>query len=117
MAEIYRSRAGRDAIEQQYRNALDRWPVANRRFTVPTRHGDTFVIASDKELASPAMPGQLILGGRDELLRSAETRDRMQRAVAQQLTYLENDGHLLPRQTERVAEFLSGAAVRSRCCR
>ena len=53
------------------------------------------------------MPVQLILGGKDALLRSSETRDRMQRLAPQlQLTYLENDGHLVPRQTATIAEFL-----------
>jgi pimeloyl-ACP methyl ester carboxylesterase len=72
---------------------------------------DALPIRTDEELASLKVPVQLIVGGRDALLRSDETRDRMQRAVSNlQLAYLENEGHILPRQTERIAEFLRGAA-------
>jgi pimeloyl-ACP methyl ester carboxylesterase len=72
---------------------------------------DTLPIRTDDELASLKMPVQLIVGGQDALLRTAETRDRMQRGVPHlQLTYLENEGHILPRQTEQIAEFLRAAA-------
>jgi len=68
---------------------------------------DRLPVRTDDELASLTMPVQLIVGGRDALLRSAETRDRLQRAVPHlQLTYLEHDGHILPRQTDRIAAFL-----------
>jgi pimeloyl-ACP methyl ester carboxylesterase len=72
---------------------------------------DKLPIRTDGELASLTMPVQLIIGGKDALLRSDETRDRMLRCVARlQLTYLENEGHILPRQTNRIAEFLRGTA-------
>jgi pimeloyl-ACP methyl ester carboxylesterase len=72
---------------------------------------DRLPIRTDAELASLKMPVQLIVGGKDALLQSDETRDRMQRCVPHlQLTYLENEGHILPRQTARIAEFLRGAA-------
>jgi pimeloyl-ACP methyl ester carboxylesterase len=45
MAGIYKSEAGRRAIEAFYRNVLARWPVANEHVIVPTRHGETLVIA------------------------------------------------------------------------
>ena len=65
-------------------------------------------IRTDDELAALRMPVQLILGGHDTLLRSQETRDRMQRLVPQvHLTYVENEGHLLPRQTATIAEFVT----------
>ena len=73
---------------------------------------DTLPIRTDAELASLTMPVQLIVGGQDALLRSDATRDRILRCVPLlQLTYLENDGHILPRQTERIAEFLRAPAL------
>ena len=68
---------------------------------------DKLPIRTDDELAGLRMPVQLIVGGRDALLRSAETRDRMTRSVRNlQVVYLENEGHILPRQTATIAEFL-----------
>lgn len=69
---------------------------------------DALPIRTDAELARLTMPVQLILGGKDTLLRSSETRDRMVRCVPNlRLTYLENEGHILPRQTGVIAGFLS----------
>lgn len=45
MTGIYKSEAGRQAIEAFYRKALTRWPVTNEHVSVRTRHGETFVIA------------------------------------------------------------------------
>ena len=53
MAEIYKSKSGQEAVERLYRNTLQRWPVPNRQFAVPTRHGDTFVIESGEADATP----------------------------------------------------------------
>ena len=65
-------------------------------------------IRTDAELAGLTMPVQLILGGNDVLIRSRETRDRMERLVPQlHLTYLENEGYILPPQTGAISEFLS----------
>jgi pimeloyl-ACP methyl ester carboxylesterase len=70
---------------------------------------DKLPVRTDDELASLKMPVQVIVGGKDALLRSDETGDRMQRTVTNlQLTYLENEGHVLLRQTERITEFLRG---------
>ena len=41
MARIYKSQAGQQAVEQLYRDVLQRWPVANRHVVIPTRQGDT----------------------------------------------------------------------------
>jgi pimeloyl-ACP methyl ester carboxylesterase len=69
---------------------------------------DALPIRSDEELARLTMPVQLIVGGRDTLLRSSETRDRMARCVPSlRLSYLENEGHILPRQTATIASFLN----------
>lgn len=73
-------------------------------------------IRSDEELAGLAMPVQLIVGRNDAMIRSAETRDRMERLVEDlHVTWLESDGHLMGSQAARVMSFLqtierSGAA-------
>jgi hypothetical protein len=60
------------------------------------------------------MPVQLILGGREVMLRSQETRQRMERLVQQlQVIYLDNDGHILPPQTRVVLEFLKATTTES----
>ena len=45
MTGIYKSEAGRQAIEAFYRKVLARWPVTNEHVSVRTRHGETLVIA------------------------------------------------------------------------
>jgi len=55
MRGIYKSEAGRQAIEAFYRKALERWPVANEHIIVPTRHGETFVIACGPVGAPPVL--------------------------------------------------------------
>ncbi|HXC56970.1 MAG TPA: alpha/beta hydrolase [Rhizomicrobium sp.] len=55
MTPIWKSQAGRDAVEARYRAFLNFWPQPNRQFTVPTRQGDTFVIASGPESAPPLL--------------------------------------------------------------
>ena len=53
MGAIYKSEAGRHAIGEFYRAALARWPVANDQIVIPTRHGDTFVVACGPSGAPP----------------------------------------------------------------
>jgi pimeloyl-ACP methyl ester carboxylesterase len=55
VADIYKSEAGRQQIEAQYRRILERWPVACEHRIVPTRHGDTFVIVSGDSSAPPVV--------------------------------------------------------------
>jgi pimeloyl-ACP methyl ester carboxylesterase len=50
---IYKSEEGKQKIEALYRQALQRWPVPNRQLLVPTRQGDTFVIASGEANETP----------------------------------------------------------------
>jgi pimeloyl-ACP methyl ester carboxylesterase len=65
-------------------------------------------IRTDEELASLRMPVQAMVGGKDVLLRSAETRDRLERLVpGAQVTWLADEGHVLPRQTDATATFLA----------
>jgi pimeloyl-ACP methyl ester carboxylesterase len=46
MSAIYRSEAGARAVRERYLQFLDRWPVPGERLTLPTREGETFVMAS-----------------------------------------------------------------------
>ena len=55
MAAIYKSESGRQAIEAQYRLALERWPVPCEQLFVSTRQGDTFIVASGVRSARPLM--------------------------------------------------------------
>lgn len=51
----YRSAAGATAVQQRYRELLAAWPVPSRQFTIPTRAGDTFVVASGPGDAPPVI--------------------------------------------------------------
>lgn len=55
MSAIYKSEAGRAAIAARYQELLRRWPVAVERLHVPTREGDTFVLASGPKDAPPVV--------------------------------------------------------------
>jgi pimeloyl-ACP methyl ester carboxylesterase len=55
MTGIYKTPEGRRLVEEQYRRILTHWPVENRQFHVPTRQGETFVIACGEESAQPAL--------------------------------------------------------------
>jgi pimeloyl-ACP methyl ester carboxylesterase len=52
---IYKSEAGKQAVEAFYRAALQRWPVPHREAVVPTCQGDTFVVVSGSEQAPPVV--------------------------------------------------------------
>jgi pimeloyl-ACP methyl ester carboxylesterase len=63
-------------------------------------------LRTDGELASLAMPVQLILGSTDRLIRSTDTRVRMERTVKDlHLTWLEHEGHMLGSQAPRLLGF------------
>jgi pimeloyl-ACP methyl ester carboxylesterase len=72
-------------------------------------------VASDAALAGLAMPVMAVVGGRDVLIDSAETRRRLERHVARAEVHVLPDAyHLLPSQTESVLAFLrrvGGAAL------
>ncbi|MFV2088653.1 alpha/beta fold hydrolase [Micromonospora sp. LOL_021] len=55
MSPIYRSEGARRTVEQRYRALLRRWPVPATEPTVPTRHGDTFVIVCGPRDAPPVV--------------------------------------------------------------
>ncbi|MRH89940.1 alpha/beta fold hydrolase [Nocardia sp. SYP-A9097] len=53
VAPIYKSAAGAAAIAEQYREVLRAWPIPSEQLLVPTREGDTFVIAAGPRDAPP----------------------------------------------------------------
>lgn len=57
--DIYRSDQGRQAVAAAYEEVLRRWPVPAQRLTVPTRLGDTFIVAS----GAPDRPPLVLLHG------------------------------------------------------
>jgi len=55
MPNIYKSQKGERAIKDRYLQFLKYWPVANQHLWIPTREGETFVIASGPESAPPVI--------------------------------------------------------------
>ncbi|MFH8407645.1 alpha/beta fold hydrolase [Streptomyces sp. NPDC018019] len=55
MSTIYKSMSGAREIQRRYEEALDGWPVPAERIRVPTREGETFVIASGPPDAPPVV--------------------------------------------------------------
>ncbi len=53
MTNIWRSEEGARAVQQQYVRVLDSWPVPHERLRLPTREGDTFVLAWGAHAAPP----------------------------------------------------------------
>jgi len=63
---------------------------------------------ADDALANLTMPVLAIVGGRDALLDSADTRRRLSRhAQDATVVLIPEAGHLLPSQSERIARFLT----------
>lgn len=59
MTTIYKTESGGREIQQWYLEILARWPVANEHVRVPTREGETFVVAC----GPPDAPPLLLLHG------------------------------------------------------
>jgi pimeloyl-ACP methyl ester carboxylesterase len=55
MASIFKSLEGESAIKDLYVQFLKHWPVVNQHLRIPTREGETFVIASCPEAAPPVV--------------------------------------------------------------
>ena len=55
MTNIYKSPEGERAVQGRYRLFLQYWPVANEQLRVPTREGETFIIACGDEKAPPLL--------------------------------------------------------------
>jgi pimeloyl-ACP methyl ester carboxylesterase len=67
-------------------------------------------VFSDDALARLKMPVLAIVGGKDVLLDSAETKRRLEGSVAHaEVHYLPEAGHFIPAQTAPILEFLSRA--------
>ncbi|HLK50986.1 MAG TPA: alpha/beta fold hydrolase [Bryobacteraceae bacterium] len=60
MPRIYKSSAGERLVKERYRAFLQRWPAAHQQLRVLTGQGETFVVASGAEGASPLV---LLHGG------------------------------------------------------
>ena len=55
MSGIYRSERGEREVRARYREVLGRWPSANQQLHVPTREGETFIVASGRAEAPPVI--------------------------------------------------------------
>lgn len=55
MSTIFKSASGMRAVRERYLHFLDRWPVPCERITVPTREGETFVLACGPKDAPPLL--------------------------------------------------------------
>ncbi|RRD20622.1 alpha/beta hydrolase [Brucellaceae bacterium VT-16-1752] len=67
----------------------------------------TIPLVSDEDLSSLKMPVLIIIGGRDALINSNETRRRVESTMANaKLHYLEHAFHHLPNQRETIFNFL-----------
>jgi pimeloyl-ACP methyl ester carboxylesterase len=64
-------------------------------------------VFSDEALQRLTMPVMAIVGGKDVLMDSAETKRRLERNVPRaEVRYIPEAGHLIPRQTAPIVEFL-----------
>jgi pimeloyl-ACP methyl ester carboxylesterase len=55
MRSIYKSAEGERAVRERYLEILKYWPVANQQLRVPTREGETFIVACGEENAPPLL--------------------------------------------------------------
>ena len=55
MPQIYKSPEGERLVRERYLRFLQRWPTANKQLRVPTREGETFVVASGDPAAPPVV--------------------------------------------------------------
>ncbi|WP_030376003.1 alpha/beta fold hydrolase [Streptomyces rimosus] len=53
MSTIYKSASGEQQLRQRYQEALAAWPVPAEHLRIPTREGETFVVASGPKEAPP----------------------------------------------------------------
>jgi len=55
MNSIYKSAEGEHTVRDRYFEILKYWPVPNRQLRVPTREGETFIVACGDESAPPLL--------------------------------------------------------------
>jgi pimeloyl-ACP methyl ester carboxylesterase len=60
---VYKSQEGEKLVQERYRKFLDRWPIPNQQFHVPTREGETFVVSCGNACGDEAAPPLLLLHG------------------------------------------------------
>jgi pimeloyl-ACP methyl ester carboxylesterase len=69
-------------------------------------------VFNDEDLKRLTMPMLAILGGRDVLLDSAETKRRLERTVPHaDIRYYPEMGHFIPGQNAAILEFLRRSAA------
>jgi hypothetical protein len=51
MAHIYKSAEGERSVRERYLRFLEHWPVPSQQLRVPTREGETFIVACGEENA------------------------------------------------------------------
>jgi len=59
MRSIYKSAEGEHAVRERYLEILKRWPVPNQQLRVPTREGETFIVACGDESETRVGAGEL----------------------------------------------------------
>jgi pimeloyl-ACP methyl ester carboxylesterase len=133
---IYRTPESAAALRRHYQGLLAGWPVPHTEDWVSTHLGDTFVVASghpdappaillhgsgairlrtervpiftDVELTRIAAPTLVVVGQKDALLNSVETKQRLEQHAPRVTVILIPDArHILPTQTDRVHAFLT----------
>jgi pimeloyl-ACP methyl ester carboxylesterase len=60
MKSVYKSAEGERAVRERYLEILKHWPVPNQQLRVPTREGETFIVACGDQNAPPLL---LLHGG------------------------------------------------------
>ena len=55
MKGVYKSAEGERAVRERYLDILKHWPVPNQQLRVPTREGETFVVACGDQNAPPLL--------------------------------------------------------------
>ena len=60
MKSIYKSVEGERAVRERYLAILKHWPLPNQQLRVPTREGETFIVACGDASAPPLL---LLHGG------------------------------------------------------
>ena len=71
---IYKSPAAEQAVMAFYDSTLARWPVPYETQAIPTRHGDTFVIASgDPAVVAPILSDMVVHFAQTGQLNEAKT--------------------------------------------
>ncbi len=55
MRSVYKTAEGERSVRERYLEILKHWPVPNRQLRVPTREGETFIVACGDEKAPPLL--------------------------------------------------------------